>query len=191
MFEGLRLKFQGLLSCPLRLNAQCLCRTDLPHHGGHPGCVLLTTEHQRLIPLFKATVTSSEGQMDYIGISDSEIKLRISNHKNSMKYESKRNSTRLSQYVWNLKEKNIPHNIKWEILSKTKSYQPGSKTCDLCNSEKWKILTADPEKTLNKRTEIMNKCRHKTKFKLANVKQPRSLSEHEKTCCLPLFVIMS
>ena len=149
---------------PSRTEAPCNCRDK-------PNCPLPSNGECRLSAVvYKATVTSSEGQMDYIGISDSEIKLRISNHKNSMKYESKRNSTRLSQYVWNLKEKNIPHNIKWEILSKTKSYQPGSKTCDLCNSEKWKILTADPEKTLNKRTEIMNKCRHKTKFKLANVK---------------------
>ena len=87
-----------------------------------------------------------------------------------MKYENKRNATRLSQHVWNLKEKNDPYTIKWEILTKTKSYQPGSRICDLCISEKWKILTADPKKTLNKRSEISNKCRHRTKYKLANVK---------------------
>ena len=69
-----------------------------------------------------------------------------------------------------VKEKNVEYSIKWEILAKTKSYQPGSKSCDLCTTEKLKILTSDPERTLNKRTEMTNKCRHKTKYKLGNLR---------------------
>ena len=33
-----------------------------------------------------------------------------------------------------------------------------------------KILISDPKKILNKRTEMTNKCRHKTKYKLGNLK---------------------
>ena len=149
---------------PTNSEAACNCRDK-------PNCPLPSNGECRLSAVvYKATVTSSEGEMEYIGISDSEIKLRISNHKNSFKYESKKNATRLSQHIWKLKEKNVPYNITWEILTKSKSYQPGSRNCDPCTTEKWKILTANPEKTLNKRTEISSKCRHKTKFKLANVK---------------------
>ena len=55
-------------------------------------------------------------------------------------------------------------------MAKTKSYQPGSRSFDLCTTEKLKILISDPEKTLNKRTEVTNKCRHRTKFKLGNIR---------------------
>ena len=41
--------------------------------------------------------------------------------------------------------------------------------CDLCLMEKLTILMADPSATLNKRDEIMEKCKHKRKFTLGDV----------------------
>ena len=48
----------------------------------------------------------------------------------------------------------------------------GGKQCDLCLMEKLTILMADPKSTLNKRDEIMKKCKHKQKYLLATVKPP-------------------
>ena len=144
--------------------AKCNCRDK-------PNCPLPTNGECRLSGVvYKATVSSDEGEKEYIGISESEIKLRISNHKTSFRYENKRNATRLSQYVWKLKEEDKQYNIKWEIITKTKCYEPGKKKCDLCLCEKEKILVSDPLKTLNKRNEMSSKCRHKKKFKLENVR---------------------
>ena len=41
----------------------------------------------------------------------------------------------------------------------------------VCLMEKLTILMADPSATLNKRDEIMEKCKHKRKFTLGTVKQ--------------------
>ena len=142
----------------------CNCRDK-------PNCPLPTNgECRSSSVVYKATVETIEENKEYIGISEGEIKQRISNHKSSFRYESKRNATRLSQYVWKLKEEDKQFSIKWEILTKTRSYQPGNRNCELCICEKWYILTSDPNKILNKRTEISSKCRHKAKFKLGNLR---------------------
>ena len=49
-------------------------------------------------------------------------------------------------------------------------YQHGDKVCNLCMAEKYAILTANDDALLNKRSELVNKCRHKNKYKLINIK---------------------
>jgi len=41
--------------------------------------------------------------------------------------------------------------------------------CQLCLEEKVMISTADPRTSLNKRSEIIAKCRHRKKFLLATI----------------------
>ena len=53
----------------------------------------------------------------------------------------------------------------------------GGATCDLCLTEKLTILMADPCSTLNRRDEILEKCKHKRKFTLGTAKQ--ALTEQE------------
>ena len=48
-------------------------------------------------------------------------------HKYSFKYESKRNSTELSNSIWSKKEEKINVDLEWSILNKAKPYSPGSK----------------------------------------------------------------
>ena len=52
------------------------------------------------------------------------------------------------------------------IAAKTSPYQPGAKSCNLCLAEKLALLQSNPTTTLNKRSELSSKCRHKTKSKL-------------------------
>ena len=42
--------------------------------------------------------------------------------------------------------------------------------CDLCLTEKYVIARADLEYLLNKRAEIISKCRHRNKYLIKNVK---------------------
>ena len=56
--------------------------------------------------------------------------------------------------------------ISWKIIAKAGTYIAGSKYCDVCLTEKMHIMLADPNESLNLRTEILNKCRHTAKFKL-------------------------
>ena len=61
-------------------------------------------------------------------------------HKSFFKLEHKRTSTRLSDHVWKLKNKNINFNIKWEVVKNVKPFAPSDKVCKLCSQEKLFIL---------------------------------------------------
>ena len=50
----------------------------------------------------------------------------------------------------------------------------GTRSCDLCLPEKMIVALADPKVLLNKRTELISKCRHKSKFILNSVKKKLS-----------------
>ena len=69
-----------------------------------------------------------------------------------------------------IKEKNIAPIIKWEILSKVYD-NPKQNVCVLCLSEKlWIINFMHDNNFLNKKSELINKCRHFKNFLLRNVK---------------------
>ena len=54
-------------------------------------------------------------------------------------------------------------NLSSEMHKKASPCQCVSKRCDLCL-----IICADPDTLLNKRTELISRCRHRNKFLLAN-----------------------
>ena len=62
--------------------------------------------------------------------------------------------------------KELNPQISWKIKGIYKSYNPTSKRCNLCLTEKLEILY-DPDKNLlNKISEIISQCRHKNKYRL-------------------------
>ena len=72
-------------------------------------------------------------------------------------------------YIWSLKDSNTSYNIAWSIHKRTKGYNNTSKQCSLCIAEKIAIIThTEKHKLLNKRTELISKCRHENKFMLNN-----------------------
>ena len=75
-------------------------------------------------------------------------------------------TTELSKHIWTLKNKNIDFRIEWTVLKKTKSYSNITKRCQLCLWEKYFIIMSDKAITLNKRSELLNKCRNSSKFLL-------------------------
>ena len=79
------------------------------------------------------------------------------------------NKTALSKYVWKLKEKNRNLEIQWSIKRQAKPYTSGTKTCNLCLSEKMAIFKVDKKLVLNKRSELISKCRQENKFYTSNV----------------------
>ena len=67
-------------------------------------------------------------------------------NKQSFKDNRKINSTDLSKAVWKLKQSGQSPEIRCEIVYHETLYQCGSKTCNLCLSEKLLIFQADPKK---------------------------------------------
>ena len=56
--------------------------------------------------------------------------------------------------------------INWNIAMKSQKNVCGSRKCDLCICEKLLISREDPNVFLNKRDELVSKCRHRNKFTL-------------------------
>ena len=119
--------------------------------------------------IYKAEVNSTQGTKIYIGSTETSFKQRYGNHKQSLEKRAKSTQTSLSKYVWELKDQHIEHTVRWQIAKKCSPYKCGSRNCDLCLTEKFFILTADPLACINKNSDLLQKCRHRNKFKLSNL----------------------
>ena len=118
--------------------------------------------------VYKAEVSSEDKKATYIGAA-ANFKERYRNHVLSFKHLKYQNNTNLSTYVWSLKAENKPFNIQWSIAGNAPSYNPSFKSCKLCLLEKTLIMKSIDPIQLNKRTELMSKCRHRAKFLLSNI----------------------
>ena len=102
----------------------------------------------------------------YIGLTSHPFKQRWNNHKASFNLETHKNETKLSTYIWDLKNNGIQYKLGWRIVSKTNSYSPARKKCWLCIKEKDIIIFKPTTASLNIRHKFFSQCLHKNKFKL-------------------------
>ena len=100
--------------------------------------------------VYKAFLKTGQTDKLYYGSCETSFKLRYNNRNQSFKDNRKINSTELSKAFWKLKQSGQLPEIRWKIVQHATPYQCGSKTCNLCLSEK----------LLNKRMELVSKCRH-------------------------------
>ena len=147
-------------SNPEKQKKKCNCRTkaDCPLRG----------ECQEGPVVYQADVKTNTSTKKYIGSTGRTFKDRYNGHKHSLNNRDA-NSTTLSTHVWALKDAEKEHDISWSIRAKTGVYTAGAKFCDVCLTEKTYIMLAEPRESLNVRSEILNTCRHKAKFTLANL----------------------
>ena len=66
------------------------------------------------------TPNITENHPHYIGLTENTFKDRFYKHKNSLKYESKRNAMKLSNFIWENKHANTEKNLMWNILDKAR-----------------------------------------------------------------------
>ena len=118
--------------------------------------------------LYSATVRSTLPNFapkKYIGLSAPPWKQRFYNHNKEF---NDRNSVQcqLAKEVWKIKDQGGDYDVKWEIIGHAPAYNPISKKCQLCTAEKL-LIAEDPDPhILNKRDELISKCRHRRKFSL-------------------------
>ena len=115
--------------------------------------------------IYKCHVKTDENDngIHYIGLTEGTFKKRWYNHCHDFRNESKEKSTELSKHIWDLKKEGKVPILKWEIIDHAPAYKNGSKNCNLCLTEKFHIITSKLN-LLNKRTELISKCRHSNKF---------------------------
>ena len=97
-------------------------------------------------------MTTNNATKNYIELTEGTFKHRFSQHKATFKRRKYTNSAELSKYIWKLRDSNQDFKIKWTIISRGRPYKNISKRCDLCLMEKLMIITANPDRILNKRS---------------------------------------
>ena len=95
-------------------------------------------------------------QKCHLGSCETTFKDRFGNHKKSFNHLKHKNDTDLSKEFWEIKKRNGTPKITWKIIRICPSYNPNR--------------TYKGNNLLNKRTEIINTRRHRSKYKLVNCK---------------------
>ena len=98
------------------------------------------------------------------------FKKRYANHKKSFNNPRYSSETELSKHVWECGD----FSIKWSILKQVSPRTAGRSKCNLCLEEKLCILESDSALTLNKRSELFSKCRHRYMLNVRNFKRSRN-----------------
>ena len=103
----------------------------------------------------------------YIGVSSTNWKVRYGIRKFSFSHEHQKIKLALSKHYWGLENKGLTPDIQWSILKKSNTPKSFDNRCNLCLEEKIHILLfPEPKRLLNKRDELIARCRHRAKFKL-------------------------
>lgn len=144
---------------PIR-TCNCRCKPNCPLDGEClTSCIV-----------YKAVITTENETLTYLGASEGEFKSRYNNHTKSFRNNKYKNETELSKKIWILKENYIDYNLSWSIEARAFPYSCGTRRCDLCITEKVCILRANTNGLLNKRTELLSKCRHRNKYLVGKLK---------------------
>ena len=118
--------------------------------------------------VYEATVTTNDTTQKYIGMTSCAFKTRFDQHSASFRHKEKMNSTKLSSHIWKLKETNAQYKLTWKILKQAQPYSPNTNKCNLCNWEKYLIITSNKATRLNSKSELLAKCPHKLKHLLSD-----------------------
>ena len=119
--------------------------------------------------LYQADISSENFQTKiYYGISETKFKTRYSNHKKSFNHEKYKNDTQLSNELSKMKAWKEEPALVWKILGQYQQHNVNTKRCLLCLNQKLQIAIYRGNNMLNKRTEIISKCRHRNKYTLAS-----------------------
>ena len=106
----------------------------------------------------------------YNGSTSSPFKTRYSKHLTINRHERYENETELLKLIWRLKRKEINYTLSRGITSRAQPYKCGSRRCDLCLAEKVVIARCRHPGMIEKRTELLAKCRHRNEYLLSEIK---------------------
>ena len=123
--------------------------------------------------MYRADITTDNDHKFYYGTSETTFKQRIIlNHTRDFKHVKYKHATeQLAKYIWQLKNNNFNYNIKWSIASNVYVYA-NSLSCKICLMQKyWIIKYFDDQNLINKKSKLINKCRHQNKILLMNVRR--------------------
>ena len=98
-----------------------------------------------------------------------KYKTQYNNHAKSCRHREYMSETELSKHVWNLKDLGLDNNLLWEIHKK--GLHTNANVAIYVCRKKCPLFHADADTLLNKRTELISKCRHRNKFLMVNLRK--------------------
>ena len=122
--------------------------------------------------LYQATVTiDNTVTATYFGCTEDTFKTRYNGHQSNFRSKVKKtqHATTLSTYIHSVKAEGKTPVVTWTIEKTAGKYK--NRKCDLCLTEKLVILLNKDPKCLNRRSELLGKCRHSNKHKLKTLKR--------------------
>ena len=98
------------------------------------------------------------------------VRLTINyNRRKSFRHRKNEKDPELFKYIWELKYKHTEYQIRWSIARKSNRYNPVTKYCNLCLLETLLLCNfSEKSRLVNKRLDIVSKCRHENKYMLKN-----------------------
>ena len=156
---------EGLISRPVHCN--CFAKGEV--------CPLDGECHIQSL-VYKADVDAGGEVRSYIGQTANTFRTRWQGHNSNVRRGRK--ATTLCTHRLELKRKGVVEDsIKWSKLKEVNPRRKGDKICALCNTEKTHIAVGNPDILLNKRNEIMQRCRHRDNLVLSNNLTIRSIQQ--------------
>ena len=110
----------------------------------------------------KVTNTRTQTSEFYTGMTARRFKDRLYEHQTSFN-RKKQKPTTLSDHIWKLKDRNEPYTVSWWVIERGRDYNPSTKSCNICEKEKFHIMFNPNTATLNSRREIFATCTHRRK----------------------------
>ena len=149
----------------------CDCnRTNRPH------CPLPGQCNTRNV-VYRATVSRHDNNdtSTYTGCSVN-LKTRVLQHRGAFRTRKPdgKGQTTLSSHIWDLKDQNVPYDIRWSVRGRAPPFNPNTWVCRLCNLEKFYILKEPLGAQLNQRDEFFAHCAHKFPQLLVNFPRANS-----------------
>ena len=92
------------------------------------------------ICIFLQNLQTNQNYLHYFGLTEHTFKDRFYKWNSSFKYESKRNSAELSDFIWGWKKLNVHFKLDWSILEKVEHYSLASKKHVLRLTDKYHII---------------------------------------------------
>ena len=118
--------------------------------------------------IYEAQIMSNQlnyKQKIYIGTGETDFKHRFGNCTKLLNLEHYENNTELSKEYWTIKHNHFPPKAIWRIR-KYKPFNTTKRKCYVCLNEKLEVASYKEDNLLNKRSELINKCRNQSKFTL-------------------------
>ena len=104
-------------------------------------------------------------QKIYIGTTETDFKHRFNNRTKSFSLEHYED-IELSKGYWTKKYNHFTPIVTWMIIRKCAPFNTTKRKCYLRLHEKLEIASYKGDNLLNKRSELINNCRHQNKFTL-------------------------